>query len=472
MAEIIINNFQQGSVDSPFVGFPRFQNLTVTEKTGSLKIQPRLISYLSTNALPVAIVKDFVNGSIYTAAGDDLYKGQTDLGLSGSLGTIRDIKVWKNYVWIATSTNIEVYGPLDDVGATVPSAVSTGLGSSNPHPMVVGQDDVLYIGDGNNVVSVSGITEQPAGTTPTASVNLSALDLPEGEVITALEQYGLWLVAGTQMGTLYPWDRTSSSFNSPLFIGQEIFQLRTLNNQLIVQAGNKGALYVSNLTSYQLLRNLPINFRTLENTDNKFNALQFYRDEILYGVGGGGTELESNFYKGVYSLDKGALVLRNTISTGADGLSTVVKIGSILPIPDSGSGNLMILVGWQDDSSYGVDTIHQSGHRYTSYTGLFESPLYQVGDEGTPVTFQDIEFRLSKALESGEGIRLKYRKDLADDWTTIGTFTSSNITGVTHRTNAVIADAHNVQIRGELTTSSSGDAAKESPELLEIRLRT
>lgn len=114
-----------------------------------------------------------------------------------------------------------------DISATfdddyVSTAATSGavLNKNYPHPMTVGDDNILYVGDGPNVASLQGSTS--AGIW-----NPSALDLPDDYVITSFAKTRLFLViyayqtsdptfsAGAFLRgktTAFFWDYTSDSF--------------------------------------------------------------------------------------------------------------------------------------------------------------------------------------------------------------------------------------------------------------------
>ena len=170
---------------------------------------------------------------------------------------------------------------------------------------------------------------------------------------------------------------------------------------------------------------------------------------------------------GVYAIgDNNAIVLRNTISTGNVGESSVLKIGAIY----RDSVQNKFYVGWQDGSSFGVDVLSTTGTLYTNNEAYFESPLFQVGTTLKGKQFQDIEFKLGKKLQSGQEVKIKYRTDLSDDWTTIGTYDFATLGAVReHIDTAGIPETSQVQIRVELTQDTSNKT--DNIELIEVRLR-
>lgn len=85
------------------------------------------------------------------------------------------------------------------------STAATGgavLDKDYPHPMIVGDDNILYIGDGPNLASLQG-------TTAAGIFNASALDLPTGYVITSFAKTSDYLV-------IYAYKNTSVSGSSYL----------------------------------------------------------------------------------------------------------------------------------------------------------------------------------------------------------------------------------------------------------------
>lgn len=105
----------------------------------------------------------------------------------------------------------------DDYVSTV-ATTGAVLQTTNPHPMIVGDDNILYIGDGKDLASLQG-------TTATGVFNPSALDLPNDYVITSFAKSSNYLVvyaykeAGVSgqtftrsEATAFFWDMVSDSF--------------------------------------------------------------------------------------------------------------------------------------------------------------------------------------------------------------------------------------------------------------------
>lgn len=76
----------------------------------------------------------------------------------------------------------------DDFLSTTPAGSITFSGNDKPHPMVVGADDILYVGDGNKLHALDG------GTGANGTAHDSVLTLPEGYRITSFARLPEYLV--------------------------------------------------------------------------------------------------------------------------------------------------------------------------------------------------------------------------------------------------------------------------------------
>jgi len=169
---------------------------------------------------------------------------------------------------------------------------------------------------------------------------------------------------------------------------------------------------------------------------------------------------------GVWSMmrtSKGNILnLEHVISTGNYGSTTVVKISALLPISRD-----EILVGWRDDTSYGIDKTTNTS-RVTSYAGYFDSPLYQVGTYWSKRTLSEMEIILAKELASNEGVRVKYRVNLTDSFSNpIVTFDNTTYGAVNSHNpwNIPSINTDFIQFRVELTGTTT------TPQFKQLRIR-
>jgi len=118
--------------------------------------------------------------------------------------------------------------------------------------------------------------------------------------------------------------------------------------------------------------------------------------------------------------------------------------------------------------TYGLDLSLATSYAYTTdYSGYFDSPLYAVGTPLNKREFAEVEFQLSKELATGEGIRIAYRVNLTDTFTTIGTYTFATLGAVTsHHAPTNIQATEFLQIRVSLLGTST-----TTPHLKSVTLR-
>jgi hypothetical protein len=481
---LIIQDWDKGQAESNLVGFQTMKCVEVFDTAGVVKIANRSLAKLSTppTALPVFYVEDTLGNYYYGLSSGKVYKNDGTL-IQDVAETVWDAVVYKDYLLVTHGTFVSAYGPLSGAPAWNDEWKS-GLTSGTYSKILVGQDDIIYIANGNSVATITSFT---AGSPPTATLTLVALDLPEGVYIVTFAELGKFLMIGTcgastwatrnnyKKASIYLWDRVSTSFNLPIQINENsIQQMFSDNNKLYVVAGIKGNLYVTDSTNYYLLKKLSWN------ADRPPSAFcQFYPNAIgmnnngnlLIGsstyadpYAGGDTASKHGIYEVELKSGQYNSVLKTIPNNGDTGASSALYIGCI----NSGANDTTVF-GWQSGSTYGLDTTDTTV--YTSYTAVIESSLYQVGTRlNRHSPYQNLEFTLQKPLITGQAIRISYRVNGASSYTTIGTFDYATLGGViSHNTKALIDDAETLQIKIELTQPTSATVG-QNINLMNIKI--
>ena len=480
--DIIFKDFQAGVADSPLLGFADMRNVNLDEVPGGLSaaLLPTKQSGTTITGLPKWFVINPANQKIYTVDTDGKVYKSEDQGVTWSLisgntttgGTGHGLAIWKGFLFVCRLTQIDV---MDLAAETWTNGWQTTLDTdADFHPMILTPDDKLTIGAGRYIATItetSGTTFAP-GTGGTYTFTARALTLPASYRVKCLAMLGLDLKIGTWMGSalydlkvadIFSWDRTSTSFTGQKTIrisDNGVSQMLEVAGLLYIVVGVKNTIYVSNGSQVQLLREM----RSLDlwtthgsNVAPYPGAIAFHNGKIMLGVGGGAGATPL----GVYSLKGNALALENVISTG--GVVTL-SIGAIFSVRPN-----TYIIGWQTGAAQGVDLVGQNGYRVTSYGAYADTAMVIVGRPTRKRSFSEIEFQLTKALSTGQGVRLAYRKNLTDAFTTIGTYDFSTYGAVASGTlPASIADAEKVQLRISITTSGSDTT---SPIVTEVRLR-
>jgi len=113
------------------------------------------------------------------------------------------------------------------------STLSGNALQNAPHPMIVGGDDILYIGNGRYVSSLNGSTDTE-----------QALDLPQDTEIEDLEWHNnrLWIAANRpnitgnnkNISSIYVWDTYSTSWEDEITIPGRISAIKVKNGILFI----------------------------------------------------------------------------------------------------------------------------------------------------------------------------------------------------------------------------------------------
>ena len=436
-----------GIAPSPHVGFADVRNLDLYASPGVIRLNNLTAKKSSTTV--VTLVQWIVTNPATPAekyaldSAGKVYKS-TDSGATWALMTGNTqtsthgngLAIWKNYLFVARDAKLDVCG----------DGSATGIANANWtndwqtidsdvlwHPLHVSRNDGnLYGGAGRYVFSVEEIGTFVKGTPGTYTFTAQALDLPSNYRIKCLDELGNNLMLGTWQGTnvydiriadIFPWDRSSVSFGQPIRLEVNgIHAMKNRNNTLFVGAGIEGKLYVCDGVNARQVAQIPHSIADIDGglyIEFLPGAIADFKGRLFFGVSSGGSSTAIPGM-GVYSLQQTSegniLTHEHTISTGSDGDGEILKIGAIHPISRDN-----ILIGWQDATSYGVDNLTTTS-RMTSYSGFFISPLYNVGSSQQLRKFLEIEIRFARPLRTNEGIKVEYRLNLTDSFTTLGTF--------------------------------------------------
>lgn len=439
MPQIDINAPRQGIAQSAHVGFGDVRNMDIDTIPGiarlnnilvkeSAEVVDAQVNWIVQNPLNTSefFALD-ANGSLYTSTdGGDTWSEVSDRAGSG-----QGLIIFKDYLIIAEDTTLDIYGPLassptfDDNWQTIDSDTLW-------HPMVVSKNDgIVYGGAGRYVFSIEEVAGQTFNpdTAATFTFKQQALDLPANYKIKSIEELGNNLMLGTWQGTniydirvgdIFPWDRSSPSFSQPILLDEYgIHAMRNIGNLLVVLAGISGTVYRCDGANAYPIGQMPQDLSGGKYLEYYPGAITNYKNKVFFGVGQGGTTAIAGM--GVYSLQqtgRGSILnFEHTISTLSDGSTNPLKPSAILPATQD-----TLIVAWRDNATYGIDLGSSTSYVYTTeYSGYFDTPLYEVGDNLNKWKPTSLEIRLGTPLRTGEGIRISYRTNLTDSFTTVKT---------------------------------------------------
>lgn len=479
---LTINAPRQGISQSPHLGFADVRNLDITSVPGVAKlnnIQALVSGTTVTGQINWIVRHPSATSEVYALDSAGVVYKSTDSGatwavLAGSSSTNahgNGLWIWKNYLIVARDAYLDVCGD-GSLSGIVAANWTLGWKAIDSdvlwHPMITSiNDNKLYGGAGVYVYSLdenTGKTFSP-GDASTFTWTQQALDLPPSYRIKCIEELGNNLMLGTWQGTnvydirvanIYPWDRSSASFTQPIVMNDYgVHAMKNIGNYLIVLAGISGTIFKCDGANSYIIGQLPMDLSGGKYLEWYPGAICSYKNKVFLGSGNGGTTAIAG--QGVYSLlqtgQGNILTLEHTNSQLTDGSAAPVKISALLPISRD-----KLLSAFRSDSTYGIDLTTNTSFAYGSnYAGYFDSALYVVGSLKNPRAFTEMEFQLAKELATGEGLRVQYRVNLTDSWTTIGTFTYSTLGAViSHYAIADIPPCEMLQIRvGLLGTATT-----------------
>lgn len=446
-----LNKWYQGMTKHPIMGFGLIENVEVFENKGLVVPKKGLATSSATaDGLPLAYQID-IYGNTYHATATTVYKNSTSAIIT-SLTLIRDIKLYKNYLWVRYGANIGAYGPLDSGSAAWFPALLTTFNADYQGQLVVGQDDYLYTTNGNLISKLEVTASGTVGVAPTIIINTS-LDLPDGQYTTCITEYGTKIAVGTDKGRIYTWNRQAGTLGNPgladlpvVFNENAIYQLYSYQNRLYVTAGRNGNVYVSDGTNFRKLATIPFN----ERYETISGQVAYIKPFVTYNPNAIAISPKGNLLVGNVSTntvaesavweiqDSGEVILAYKLATGKTSASSI-GIGFIFINPSDNS----VKVGWFNGASDGID---EDTDTFANIT--IESPLIRVGTYNKKKSFEHIEWTLADTLATSDQIAISYRKNTSETYTLINTWTYANLGEIASFEDiAGIADCEFIQLK-------------------------
>lgn len=485
--DIFVNNFQKGMGDSPYVGFGRMQNMEVFQIPGVAKMKYRQVLKYATLGLPIAIVRDYLGNEWAYTNNNYLYKNGVanfQTGTYNGTGNGFDMKIVAGVYLMITRGDgsngyVDVISLQNGSNFFFPDWTQANLGQGrltylyNLAIQVLTGNAYIYIANGQNVATIQSFTvsANPA-VAPTGTFVPAAIPLQAGDYARTLGVLGRNLIIGTQGGSsfadltftqanIYPYDLGTLTLGYPVPIEENgINQIFTYNNQAFIHAGLYGNIYVTNGTSVQFYKRVTVSNRAFGTTMlPRPNAINYVNNRLLVGTGsvGASDTFPSSSYHGIYEIRDGSKALNfQTISTLNVGQSQNLAVGVVLPV-----GNDVLLVGWQDGTSYGVDTT--DSNTYGSFSSFIECPVEIVAEPQNNASYDDIIVYLADSLTAGQQIQLQWKDGFSNTWITITDYRNGNaylssassptlpVMGTALYTKSLINNANTVQMRVALS---------------------
>lgn len=490
---LVIDGWEQGIAPDPYSGLGRMESvdistpgeiavgyaLTASATSGGTLGVPiadstRFFSY-GTPGVPTGSAQSF---AILDAAGL-VFESASITGtfafLSSSNSTtgssnLDGLSHWLGYLFKTRGANIDYWN-----GSTWSTGWKTTLTPSVKHFMYVASDNVLYITNGNYLASITAPTPTAFDPTNSATYSFSIikLQLPVTDQALSIAEVGsggsgasTLLVGGTQ-NAIYPWDKVSSSFALPIYVGDSYIKLMiSVNQNAFIFPGNqqgRGRIYVTNGSQANLFYKIPDFITGEQDPYFVWGDAIYHRNNLIFGFfptknSGSGVCDQANRSIWAIDLDTKAFRPLSIIpSASLKGNATCLISTSSLSSPGFG-----YIVGWDDNAS--TPGIGYSGTTAGIGTSTIITDLIPTGTAIDPTTFSQVEFKLRSPLQSGESIVISYFNNTGN----IVTLATFNTVGIYSGISAV--DFEKSQWF-QFSIALTGNSATSGVRLREIRLR-
>lgn len=311
-----------------------------------------------------------------------------------------------------------------DIGALI-----TGTGIAAGTRIASVTDATHATLDTNATANGTGITFT---ITTTYTYNESALLLPSYEMSNCIGELGQKLLIGGLNNYVYPWDRLSVTFDYPIFLSENVVsKIITVNTTAYLFAGFNGRIYQTNGTNANIYWTIPSNLSKTVNPYFFWKCAMFSRNQLYFGFSATTNSGDTiNEYGGLWAidLDTGRARLSNEVHTndysGYVGAILINRKSSVLlPPSDDGYGLFIAFTDGTSDNKGLIGNVAITvSDPYISGEPYIDTDLIPVGQFLTKKTYENIEYKLSTPLVTGESVALYYRTDIN------GTFTNIPIT--------------------------------------------
>lgn len=456
-----INNIHSGGIaDSLYSGIPNsvatLIGFDIHSKPGSLIVNQKLTK--------LATIDDFCKKIIESSDGKTYFFGSTTGKIwsrtsggtitleataapsSGDEGII-DAYEYAGYIYYVMEQmigRVAIGAPTDWSGRN-DSYATFGIGNAVNHPMV-DVNDVLYIGDGNQVAQIDD----------TGTFVADALDLQSQHEITALGKQNTDLVIGTRSGqdkaSIFLWNTWSVSYSVEDEVNEDgINAFIPGDNYTLVSAGKKGNIYLLNGYQLELIKRIPGEYSPTQYMTIYPNARDFFNGIPVFGVSNG---LGNPCSQGIYSFGSRqagyprVLNLEYPISQRSSGeyVTNNIEIGAVKAV-----GSLLF-TSWRDNNSTPVSGVDMLDYSAKLEYGLLESRVMKV-DRWMANSYRHWYIGYEE-LPANTDIQLFYNKNFSDDWNEID-LVNDTIRSMMTQDLSVTASTMQVRVKAITTGNSS-----------------
>lgn len=381
-------------------------------KTSGMVIPTRFQKFSSTGitGAPLWIITNNKNTNIYVydSAGkfvsyEKTLTTETPLTAPTS-GAGNGMAYYNNFNYLATPTNIAMYGPLDGTPAIIQNAWTTAtLGSQTAlgnatypeirgvkipnHPMKAHGNNQLYVGDvinGQGVIHAIKTTKGSVEGDTNDGSQYNVLDLPSGWWPTCIESWGTWIAIGAIQTTdadvnqgqsaIFLWDTIDETTfqKGPILLPDPLVTaIKNIGGNLYIWSGNaqngvRISAYVGGEAVQEIVymeEGVPPFMGAVDALGNRINWGGFTSYPVASASVFAFGSKRADLPKGLHNVAK-------STSAGANQNVTAIRY-----VQQDSNIKPKVIVGWRDDSGVGIDKLSATA----TYASVFRSEVFNVG---------------------------------------------------------------------------------------------
>lgn len=430
-----------------------------------------------------------VSGVTWTYAGNTTLTNAHGNGIatyirsdsSGSLDADIYIFVFRNglidYTTYSTVSNTGwIYGwnPADQTTGNTTNSLNSLNGQSYPHTTLLGPSKTLYYCDASFVGSWYEKANQIFDPLNAATYTFTkqAIQTEQNDINQSIALLGNNLLVGGVYSDVYVWDRTSLVYQYRIRLAeQDIKRIEVINTTAYIFTGNRGRIYKSNGSQATLYKKVPDHLANTVEPYYTWGGAASNKNQLYFGVSATKNDASTavTTYGGLWAIDTDTDAMRmvNQLSYATYAGSAKVIIprlsSSVLGLSNTTGASLYIC--WDNGASgYGVD--QGLSTPYTTYVAYVDSEMIPIATILRKKTFEQLEFKLTVPLVSGEGVKISYRTNITEAYTQVGETTT--VGALSDLYTNTFENVQWIQLRTETKSTASSPSFTR---LKEIRIR-
>lgn len=377
------------------------------------------------------------------------------------------IDIWNGSSWYKVGWNTVTGG-----------AGVTSITGGVKHYAYVASDNTLYFTNGNYLGAIglanpSSPSSFDPATPATYTFSATKLQLPQSDWAVSIGEVGggntpqSTLLVGGLQNAIYPWDKTSSSFNYPIFMADSYAaNIVSANQSAFIFAGKnsgRGRIFITNGAQAEVYFKMPDYIFGQQDPYYTWGDAIFHRNNLIFGTFVIPNTTSSPLpVNQVWALDLATKEFRSIAE-----VSTVTLAGNatclISPVNLSTPGMGFIMGSSDGGSNFKIS--YSGTTAGTGFAGII-TDLMPVGTFMQKKTFSQVEVKFRNALQAGESVTVIPIADGAS--TTTLTFSPALSNGVLSSVAPVTFQASQWL---QFQLSMTGASATSGCRLYEIRVR-